>query len=147
MANPSFGPKIRTVRRKRGLTQKQLAESLGISASYLNLIEHDKRPLSAPLLIKMAGLFGLDLQAFSVDDDARVLAEAMEVLGDPMFEELESAGEALERQLEDDLEGPPAPEDTQPKPETETHTRSLDPKKPKHPKRRPQTAELRQPKP
>ena len=89
MANPSFGPKIRTVRRKRGLTQKQLAESLGISPSYLNLIEHDKRPLSAPLLIKMAGLFGLDLQAFSVDDDARVLAEAMEVLGDPMFEALE----------------------------------------------------------
>ncbi len=89
MTSTSFGPKIRTLRRKRDLTQKQLAESLGISASYLNLIEHDKRPLSAPLLIKLAGLFGLDLQAFSVDDDARLLVEAMEVLGDPIFDDLE----------------------------------------------------------
>ena len=57
--------------------------------SYLNLIENDKRPLSAPLLIKIAGLFGLDFQAFSEDDQARLLSDAMEVLGDPLFDEHE----------------------------------------------------------
>ena len=89
MATVSFGPRIRALRRKQGLTQKQLAERLEISASYLNLIENDKRPLSAPLLIKIAGLFGLDFQAFSEDDQARLLADAMEVLGDPLFDEHE----------------------------------------------------------
>ena len=45
MADPRLGAKVRALRRREGLTQVKLAEALGISASYLNLIEHDKRPL------------------------------------------------------------------------------------------------------
>ena len=47
---PALGGKIRTLRRTQGLTQVQLAQRLGISPSYLNLIEHNRRPLSASLL-------------------------------------------------------------------------------------------------
>ena len=62
-----LGAKIRNLRRREKLSQVQLAEKLDISPSYLNLIEHNRRPLSAPLLIKLAQIFSLDLQAFAND--------------------------------------------------------------------------------
>ena len=44
------GPSIRRIRRREGLTQAAMAATLGISASYLNLLERNQRPLSARLL-------------------------------------------------------------------------------------------------
>jgi predicted transcriptional regulator/DNA-binding XRE family transcriptional regulator len=84
-----LGAKVRSLRRGQNLTQAQLAVRLGISASYLNLIEHNRRPLSAPLLIKLAEVFDLDLRALSADNHARVVADVMEVFGDPMFEAID----------------------------------------------------------
>lgn len=81
-----MGNKIRGIRRRAGLTQARLARQLGISASYLNLIENNRRPLTAPLLIKLAEQFELDLRTFSSGDDERLLAELFEVFGDPIFE-------------------------------------------------------------
>ncbi len=40
------GPRIRRLRNARGLTQTAMAEGLGISPSYLNLIERNQRPLT-----------------------------------------------------------------------------------------------------
>ena len=57
--------------RRHGLRQVDLAENLGISASYLNLIEHDQRALTAPLLLKLAALYPLELKSFAPDDHAR----------------------------------------------------------------------------
>ncbi len=56
------------------LTQVELAERLGVSASYLNLIENNRRPLTAPLLIRLAQIFQLDLQTFASDRGRRALA-------------------------------------------------------------------------
>ncbi len=81
-----LGAKVRALRRQRSLTQVQLAERLGISASYLNLIEHDRRSLSAPLLIRLADVLQLDLKALSIENQARSVADLMEVFGDPIFE-------------------------------------------------------------
>ncbi len=81
-----LGGKVRALRRRENLQQVQLAQRLGISASYLNLIEHNRRPLSAQLLIKLAQLFNLDLQAFSEDDEAQLVGDLLEALGDPMFD-------------------------------------------------------------
>jgi predicted transcriptional regulator/DNA-binding XRE family transcriptional regulator len=81
-----LGPKIRRLRRENGLTQVQLSEQLGISASYLNLIEHNQRPVSVPLVLKLARLFDLDLQAFDEDEEERALAGLREVFADPLFE-------------------------------------------------------------
>ena len=84
-----LGAKLRGLRRREGLSQTQLAESLGISTSYLNLIEHNKRPLTAPLLIKLARTYQLDLHAFSPDEDAALISDLNETFGDPLFEQLD----------------------------------------------------------
>ena len=81
-----LGRKIRGLRRREGLTQVALAGKLGISPSYLNLIEHDRRPLSAALLLKLADLFDLDLRSFAGEEDGRLLEDLNEVFGDPLFE-------------------------------------------------------------
>jgi hypothetical protein len=83
---PALGSKIRGLRRREGMSQVQLAERLAISPSYLNLIEHNRRALTAPLLIKLAQVFALDLQTFSPENDARLAADLLEVFGDPLFE-------------------------------------------------------------
>jgi len=82
----ALGSKIRGLRRREGMSQVQLAERLAISPSYLNLIEHNRRALTAPLLIKLAQVFALDLQTFSSENDARLAADLLEVFGDPLFE-------------------------------------------------------------
>jgi predicted transcriptional regulator/transcriptional regulator with XRE-family HTH domain len=83
---PHLGAKVRALRRGRNLTQVALAERLGISASYLNLIEHNRRSLSAPLLIRLAELFELDLRSLSSEQHAREVADLLEVFGDPLFD-------------------------------------------------------------
>lgn len=85
-ASPRLGPKIKALRRREGLTQARMADALGISASYLNLIEHNRRPLTAPLLIKIAQRFELDLAAFG-HENALLSADLHEVFGDPIFDE------------------------------------------------------------
>lgn len=83
---PLLGAKVRALRRRENLTQNALADRLGISASYLNLIENNRRPLTAPLLIRLAQIFQLDLQAFAVADDSQLSADLSEVFGDPIFD-------------------------------------------------------------
>ena len=83
---PKLGAKVRALRRREGLTQVQLAEKLAVSPSYLNLIEGSKRPLPAGLLIKLAQLFHVDLESFAADDDARLVADLLEVFADPLFD-------------------------------------------------------------
>src|SRR5947207_797141 len=81
-----LGQKVRALRRRQKLSQSELAERLGISASYLNLIENNHRPLTSPLLIRLAQSFELDLSSFAADDDSRLAAELLEALSDPLFE-------------------------------------------------------------
>ncbi|MEQ1501049.1 MAG: short-chain fatty acyl-CoA regulator family protein [Myxococcota bacterium] len=87
MEDHGLGAKLRAVRRREGLTQVQLAERLGISASYLNLIEHGRRPLPAALLIELARQLRVDLAAFAPDADLQLEASVREALADPMFDE------------------------------------------------------------
>lgn len=87
-----LGAKVRALRRRERLSQIQLAKRLDISASYLNLIEHDRRPLSAPLLIKLAQLFQLDLQAFAAEKEEALASDLLEIFGDPIFDPYEMTG-------------------------------------------------------
>ncbi len=82
-----LGGKVLALRRQEHLTQVEMAERLGISASYLNLIEHNQRPLTAPLLLKLAQLFRIDLGTFAEDNEAQIVADLEEVFGDPIFED------------------------------------------------------------
>lgn len=54
MAHSLVGPRIRERRRARGVSQVALAKDVGISASYLNLIEHNKRGIAGRTLIAIA---------------------------------------------------------------------------------------------
>lgn len=82
-----LGTKVRALRRRAGLTQAALAAQLDISPSYLALIEGDKRPLTARLLIGLARIFDVDLTAFDDDDDDRIAADLLEGFSDPLFDE------------------------------------------------------------
>lgn len=81
-----LGGKVRALRRAHQLTQARLAEQLGVSASYLNLIEHNRRPLPASMLIALARKFDVDLASFADDDGPRLERELLEVFGDEVFE-------------------------------------------------------------
>lgn len=85
MARPLIGRTIRRLRMERGLTQQALAARLGISASYLNLIEHDQRSVTASLLIKLGETLTVDLAALSGNRERQVEAGLREVLSDPML--------------------------------------------------------------
>src|SRR5439155_11133387 len=67
-----LGSKVRTLRRREGLTQADLASKLEISASYLNLIEHNQRPLPSHLLLRVAQVLHADLGTFTDDSSARL---------------------------------------------------------------------------
>src|SRR5262245_26786445 len=82
-----LGAKVKALRRREGMTQIDLAKRLGVSPSYLNLIENNRRPLTAQLLLELAKVFQIDLATFAAgDDDARNTADLLEVFGDPVFE-------------------------------------------------------------
>lgn len=87
MADQHYGSKVRTLRRRAGITQASLAERLGVSASYLNLIENDRRPLTTDLLFKLARCFEVDLRSFGGDDDAHLVGDLTEIFGDAIFED------------------------------------------------------------
>jgi predicted transcriptional regulator/transcriptional regulator with XRE-family HTH domain len=69
------------------LSQQALANRLGISASYLNLIEHDQRVVSGSLLIKLADVFHVDLAALSGAEERRLEVALREVFTDPLLGE------------------------------------------------------------
>ena len=79
------GQRVRRLRRERGLTQARMAAQLGISTSYLNLIERSQRPVTVPFLLKLGQAFDIDLQRFAEDDEGRVTAQLREIFGDPLF--------------------------------------------------------------
>ncbi|HEY4545987.1 MAG TPA: helix-turn-helix transcriptional regulator, partial [Pedomonas sp.] len=83
------GPRLRRVRAQLGLTQSRMAEELGVSVSYLNLIERNQRPLTAQFLLRLAEVFNLDLRQLTGDADDRTLADVGEVLTDGLFRNLE----------------------------------------------------------
>ena len=85
MARPLLGRTIRRLRLERGLAQQALAARLGISASYLNLIEHDQRAVTASLLIKLTEALEVDIAALSGMQERQLEVGLREVLSDPML--------------------------------------------------------------
>jgi len=77
-----LGNKIRRLREQAGLTQARMADQLGISASYLNLIEHDQRPVTVSLLLKLGKQFDVELTDLSDDDDRKIAGGLREVFTD-----------------------------------------------------------------
>jgi predicted transcriptional regulator/DNA-binding XRE family transcriptional regulator len=99
MAKLIAGHQVRKVRRQAGLSQAAMAEQIGISASYLNLIERNQRPLTAQLLVRLTELFDFDPRALNAAAPGGGADAIRRRLGDPMFADLEIDRTELEEWL------------------------------------------------
>ncbi len=90
------GARLRRIRLQLALTQTRMADDLGVSVSYLNLIERNQRPLTAAFLLKLAGAYNLDLRQLTGDDGAALAAELARVFADPALGGIEVARAELE---------------------------------------------------
>ena len=82
MPKTFVGSRVRQLRSERGFSQAALAQMLEISPSYLNQIEHDVRPLTVAVLLRITEVFGVDATFFASQDDTRLVAELREVMVD-----------------------------------------------------------------
>lgn len=76
------GSRIRERRAMAGLRQAELAKTVGISASYLNLIEHNRRRIGGKLLVDIATELGVEASLLSEGAEAAVLAALNEAAAD-----------------------------------------------------------------
>ena len=88
MPRTLIGFKIREKRKALGITQADLAASLGISPSYLNLIEYDKRNIGGALLKQIAVQLGVTVDLFDGAAGRRMVNELAELTGEPIFSHL-----------------------------------------------------------
>jgi predicted transcriptional regulator/transcriptional regulator with XRE-family HTH domain len=83
MSKTAIGKTIRRLRLEAGHTQQGLAQKLGISTSYLNLVEHDQRNVTASLLFKLAETLKVDLAALSGTQEREYEVALREAFADP----------------------------------------------------------------
>ncbi|MFE3943815.1 short-chain fatty acyl-CoA regulator family protein [Streptomyces sp. NPDC059118] len=74
--------KLRRLRREHGMNQVEMARALGISTSYANQLEQGQRPLTAPVLLRIAEVFGVDTSFFSEAEDDRLATDLRAALAD-----------------------------------------------------------------
>jgi len=68
--HPMIGPRIRSARRLKNMTLKELATSSGISEGHMSKIENDKTEASLALLHRVAQSLGMSLDFFFDESDA-----------------------------------------------------------------------------
>jgi predicted transcriptional regulator/transcriptional regulator with XRE-family HTH domain len=85
MSKPLIGKTIRRLRMEQGFSQQGLAQRLGISTSYLNLVEHDQRGVTAALLFKLTDILNVDLASLSGVQERQFEVGLREVFGDPLL--------------------------------------------------------------
>lgn len=79
------GAKLREMRTRLGLTQKDFAAKLGVSLPYLNQMENNNRPVSTTVVLALAQEFGMDVTELSTGDSERLVSDMREALADPVF--------------------------------------------------------------
>lgn len=64
-----LGEKVRTLRKRRGMTLKELALGLGVTShSYVSEIETGKKNPTTEMIIKLADLFGVSVDLLVRDE-------------------------------------------------------------------------------
>lgn len=81
MVHSLIGPRIRERRRARKISQVALARDVGISASYLNLIEHNKRGIAGRTLNSIARELDMAPAELSEGADAGLIDTLTEAAG------------------------------------------------------------------
>ncbi|MDW6024501.1 helix-turn-helix domain-containing protein [Mesorhizobium sp. BAC0120] len=77
-----FGAKLRELRRVKGVSQKEMAATLGVSAAYLSALEHGRRGLPSWAMVqKIIGYFNViwddadELEKLAASSDPRVVID------------------------------------------------------------------------
>ena len=78
-----LGPRLRRLRTGLGLTQARMASELGISASYLNLMERGQRSVSAKVLLRLSDTYDLELSELTSGTDQQLVGALHDALRDP----------------------------------------------------------------
>jgi predicted transcriptional regulator/transcriptional regulator with XRE-family HTH domain len=87
MAVPSpVGFRIRAERKALGMTQAALAKQAGISPSYLNLIEANKREIGGALLKRIASLLSVESDALTGRAERRMISDLREIAFEPLVQ-------------------------------------------------------------
>ena len=81
-----LGPQLRKLRRGLGMTQAEMAAGVDVSASYINLMERNQRPVSAEILVKLAQAYDFDISALSGAENDQLFATLAEAFNDPVFQ-------------------------------------------------------------
>ncbi|MDJ1017079.1 MAG: short-chain fatty acyl-CoA regulator family protein [Paracoccaceae bacterium] len=81
------GSKLREVRQRLGLTQKDFAQRLGVSLPYANQMENNHRPVSSGVILALVQEFGFDVSELSEGDSERLVSDLREALADPVFKD------------------------------------------------------------
>ena len=87
-----IGPKIKAFRRQLGIQANKLSDRLGISPSYLNLIENGKRKIDGDLLLKVCEELKIELSDLTNKSELSLISNLSELLGDELFEDLDILG-------------------------------------------------------
>lgn len=98
-----IGQRLKVLRQSLGLTQAQMATELGVSASYITLIEADQRPASAQFLMKLASIYDLNISELAPASDAQLAADFNAALKDPLLQ----AGQIPKVEIEAVLQASP----------------------------------------
>ncbi|HEY9539830.1 MAG TPA: helix-turn-helix domain-containing protein, partial [Kiloniellaceae bacterium] len=96
MVAAHIGLKIRERRKEIGLSQTELAGRIGISVSYLNLIEHNKRSIGGRLLRQVADEIGVGLEMLDGATERRLASDLTEVIADPLFDRMRPEPQAID---------------------------------------------------
>src|SRR3954466_7202386 len=83
-----LGARLKRMRRALGLTQTRMAEDLGVSPSYLNLLERNQRPVTAQVLLRLAEAYDLDLKNLSSDPESASATGVRGGVPDQIFRDL-----------------------------------------------------------
>ncbi|MEJ2410556.1 MAG: short-chain fatty acyl-CoA regulator family protein [Novosphingobium sp.] len=84
-----LGPRLRRLRRELGLTQQAMADDLGISPSYVALLERNQRPVTADMLLRLAKTYRLDMADIANDEGEDYARRLGDVLRDPIFADID----------------------------------------------------------
>lgn len=86
MQKTFIGPHLRRLRTERGETQGAMARALGISTSYVNLLENNERSVSVPVMLRLFEVYGIDWRDIAEDDGSSQLADLRAIIQDPIFD-------------------------------------------------------------
>lgn len=86
MSKIFVGPRLRQLRREHKQSQAQMAQAVGVSTAYINLLENNQRSLSVKVLMLISDAYDVDLRELIQDGSDRLLADLHSAVQDPLFE-------------------------------------------------------------